>query len=145
MRKEELEDKLLNEYVEVDSYEPCSVPLKQATKILGIKRGDLPTIRMPVVNLIDCFKWLEKEKTKGQLIYNTHIENTKQCLIEQYPEIKVKMVGEDGNAFAILGRVTKALRNARVPLEERKKFQAEAMKTDYNNVLQTVMRWVSTY
>ena len=91
MRKEELEDKLLNEYVEVDSYEPCSVPLKQATKILGIKRGDLPTIRMPVVNLIDCFKWLEKEKTKGQLIYNTHIENTKQCLIEQYPEIKVKL------------------------------------------------------
>ena len=63
----------------------------------------------------------------------------------KYPEIKVKMVGEDGNAFAILGRVTKALRNARVPLEERKKFQAEAMKTDYNNVLQTVMRWVNTY
>jgi len=63
----------------------------------------------------------------------------------KYPEIKVKMVGEDGNAFAILGRVTKALRNARVPLEERKKFQAEATKTDYNNVLQTVMRWVETY
>ena len=63
----------------------------------------------------------------------------------KYPEIKVKMVGEDGNAFAILGRVTKALRNARVPLEERKKFQAEATKTDYNNVLQTVMRGVETY
>ena len=63
----------------------------------------------------------------------------------RYPEIKVKMVGEDGNAFAILGRVTKALRNARVPLEERKKFQAEATKTDYNNVLQTVMKWVETY
>jgi len=63
----------------------------------------------------------------------------------KYPEIKVKMVGEDGNAFAILGRVTKELRNARVPLEERKKFQAEATKTDYNNVLQTVMRWVETY
>ena len=63
----------------------------------------------------------------------------------KYPEIKVKIVGEDGNAFAILGRVTKALRNARVPLEERKKFQAEATKTDYNNVLQTVMKWVETY
>ena len=63
----------------------------------------------------------------------------------KYPEIKVKMVGEDGNAFAILGRVTKALRNARVPLEERKKFQADATKTDYTNVLQTVMRWVETY
>ena len=63
----------------------------------------------------------------------------------KYPLIKVKLTGEDGNAFAILGRVTRALRNARVPLEERKEFQAEATKTDYNNVLQTVMRWVKTY
>jgi len=63
----------------------------------------------------------------------------------KYPNIKVRLSGEDGNAFAILGRVSKALRNARVPLEERKEFQAEATKTDYNNVLQTVMKWVSTY
>ena len=63
----------------------------------------------------------------------------------KYPHIKVKLSGEDGNAFAILGRVSKALRRERVPLEERKKFQAEATATDYNNVLQTVMRWVSTY
>ena len=63
----------------------------------------------------------------------------------KYPHIKVRLSGEDGNAFSILGRVTKALRNARVPVEERKKFQAEATKTDYNNVLQTVMRWVNTY
>jgi|TARA_Y100000296_G_scaffold85058_1_gene120020 hypothetical protein len=53
--------------------------------------------------------------------------------------------GEDGNAFAILGRVAKELRHAGVSLEERKKFQAEATATDYNNVLQTVMRWVNTY
>ena len=63
----------------------------------------------------------------------------------KYSHIKVKLSGEDGNAFSIIGRVTKALRNARVPLEERKEFQAEATKTDYNNVLQTVMRWVNTY
>ena len=63
----------------------------------------------------------------------------------KYPHIKVRLTGEDGNAFAILGRVTRALRNARVPVEERKKFQAEATATDYNNVLQTVMKWVNTY
>jgi len=63
----------------------------------------------------------------------------------KYPDIKVKLTGEDGNAFSILGRVTKALRRAGVLLEERKKFQAEATATDYNNVLQTVMRWVTTY
>jgi len=63
----------------------------------------------------------------------------------KYPDIKVQMVGKDGNAFSIIGRVTKALRNAGIPVEERKKFQAEAMATDYNNVLQTVMRWVNTF
>ena len=42
-------------------------------------------------------------------------------------------------------RMSDEMRNARVPLEERKKFQAEATKTDYNNVLQTVMKWVETY
>ena len=63
----------------------------------------------------------------------------------KYPNIKVRLSGEDGNAFSIIGRVTKALRNARVPLEERKEFQAEATKTDYNNVLQTVMKWVDTF
>jgi len=63
----------------------------------------------------------------------------------KYPLIKVKLTGEDGNAFAILGRVNTELRRACVSLEERKKFQAEATATDYNNVLQTVMRWVNTY
>ena len=55
-----------------------------------------------------------------------------EAMKPKYPDIKVQMVGRDGNAFSILGRVTKALRNARVPIEERKKFQAEATKTDYN-------------
>ena len=65
--------------------------------------------------------------------------------IIKYPHVKVRLSGEDGNAFAILGRVARELRHAGVALEERKKFQAEATATDYNNVLQTVMRWVNTY
>ena len=60
----------------------------------------------------------------------------------KYPDIRVKLVGEDGNAFSIIGRVTKALRNASVSDEERKKFQAEATAGDYDNVLQTAMKWV---
>jgi hypothetical protein len=63
----------------------------------------------------------------------------------RYPDIKVQLTDKDGNAFAIIGRVTKALRRAGVPLEDRRAFQAEATKTDYNNVLQTVMKWVDTY
>jgi hypothetical protein len=35
----------------------------------------------------------------------------------KYPHIKVQLVGEDGNAFSILGRVAKAMRQAGVSVE----------------------------
>lgn len=59
----------------------------------------------------------------------------------KYPEIEVELT--DGNAFAILGVVTRALRRAKVVEEERKKFMDEAMSGDYNHLLQTVMKWVN--
>jgi len=60
----------------------------------------------------------------------------------RYPEVTVKLVGEDGNAFAILGRVTRALRQAGVDQAERAEFMAEATGGDYNDLLATCMRWV---
>ena len=55
--------------------------------------------------------------------------------------IKVKLVGEDGNAFAVIGAVTKALRRGgRADLVEA--FQAEAMAGDYNHLLRTAMEYV---
>tara|TARA_Y100001951_G_scaffold83931_1_gene73080 strand:- start:211 stop:411 length:201 start_codon:yes stop_codon:yes gene_type:complete len=60
----------------------------------------------------------------------------------KYPEIKVKLTGEDGNAFSILGRVTRAMRNASVSKEERDAFHAEATSGDYDHLLATAMRWV---
>jgi hypothetical protein len=38
--------------------------------------------------------------------------------------------------------VQRALRRARVPQEEIKQFQLEATSGDYDNLLQTCMRWV---
>jgi hypothetical protein len=61
----------------------------------------------------------------------------------KYPNITVKLVGNDGNAFAILGRVSGALRRAGVSEEERKQFMSEAMSGDYNHLLQTCMAWVT--
>lgn len=61
----------------------------------------------------------------------------------KYPEIEVQLVGLDGNAFAILGRVLQAMRRGEVPKAERMQFQEEAMSDDYNHLLQTVMKWVS--
>jgi len=61
----------------------------------------------------------------------------------KHPEVKVNLVGQDGNAFSIIGRVTKALRNAGVSPEDQKQFQSEATSGDYDHLLQTVMSWVT--
>jgi hypothetical protein len=61
----------------------------------------------------------------------------------KYPDIDVQLSGEDGNAMSIIARVRKALRRADVPDEEINKFSEEAMSGDYDNVLQTAMRWVN--
>lgn len=60
----------------------------------------------------------------------------------KYPNIKVRLVGEDGNAFAILGRVRHEMIRNKVPAEDINKFMEEARSGDYDNLLQTCMRWV---
>ena len=60
----------------------------------------------------------------------------------KYPDIHVELVGQDGNAFAILGNMQRALRRGGVPKEEIDKFMAEAMSGDYDHLLQTCMAWV---
>jgi len=57
-------------------------------------------------------------------------------------DVTVKLVGEDGNAFAILGRVNRALRKAGASKEEQQAFQKEATAGDYDHLLQTCMEWV---
>ena len=61
----------------------------------------------------------------------------------KYENVSVVLVNEDGNAFSIMGRVTKALRRAKVSDTAVKTFQQEAMAGDYDNLLQTVMKWVN--
>lgn len=62
----------------------------------------------------------------------------------KYENVMVKLSNEDGNAFAILGRVQKALRRAGVPQTEIDQFLSEATAGDYDSLLQTVMSWVDT-
>jgi len=61
----------------------------------------------------------------------------------KYPDIEVELVGQDGNAFAILGAVSKSMHKAKLPKTEIDLFMAEAMGGDYNHLLQTCMKWVS--
>lgn len=60
----------------------------------------------------------------------------------KYPHVTVQLTGEDGNAFAILGRVRKELRRAGVPDTELKAFQDEATADDYDHLFRTCMKWV---
>ena len=60
----------------------------------------------------------------------------------RYPEIRVRLVGEDGNAFAILGRVMREMRRAGLPPDEVASFRDEATAGDYDDLLATVMGWV---
>jgi hypothetical protein len=61
----------------------------------------------------------------------------------KYPEVQVKLVGEDGNAFAIMSRVMTALSRAGVTQAEQEAYYAEATSGDYDHLLQTTMTWVS--
>ena len=61
----------------------------------------------------------------------------------KYPDIEVELVGEDGNAAYIIGKVRKALRRAGVPQDEIKEFTSEVTSGNYDHVLQTVMKTVN--
>jgi hypothetical protein len=54
---------------------------------------------------------------------------------------RVALVGEDGNAFFILGRCGKALERAGYPQDEVDRFYKEAQNGDYDNLLRVVMEW----
>jgi hypothetical protein len=60
----------------------------------------------------------------------------------RYPDICVQLSGEDGNAFAILGRTTRALRAAGLDQDEIDQYYAEATSGDYDHLLWTTTRWV---
>jgi hypothetical protein len=61
----------------------------------------------------------------------------------RHPNVSVRLTGQDGNIFSIIGRVNQALRRAGVSSEERSRFSAEIMESrDYNEALRRVMTWV---
>lgn len=60
----------------------------------------------------------------------------------RFPGVKVQLAGQDGNAFAIIGRVSKALRTAGHP-EAATQFCATAMQQpSYDDLLQLAIATV---
>lgn len=56
-------------------------------------------------------------------------------------DITVKLIGTDGNAFALLGKVQRSLRGVATQ-EQVNEFMEEAM-SDYNHLLRTCTEWVN--
>ncbi|WP_210879921.1 hypothetical protein [Roseovarius autotrophicus] len=62
-------------------------------------------------------------------------------MASKHPEIIVTLTGQDGNAFAVLGRCREAAKEAGLSDDEIAAFLDEAMAGDYDHLLQTAMRW----
>ena len=58
----------------------------------------------------------------------------------KFPDVTVQLTGEDGNAAAIVGRVSGALRRAG---HDPGPYVVEATSGDYDHLLQITMRWVT--
>lgn len=61
----------------------------------------------------------------------------------KYPEIEVQLTGNDGNAFAVMASVRKALKRARVSSDEIAEYVKESTSGDYDNLLRVAMSWVT--
>lgn len=60
----------------------------------------------------------------------------------KYPDVTVALVGADGNALYIIGKVREALRRAGVDRDEIAACTREATAGDYDGVLLACLRWV---
>ena len=64
---------------------------------------------------------------------------------QKYPvtNVTVRLVGTDGNAFALLGKVRQALRRAGYDAGFIERFTKEAMAGSYDELLACIMRYVN--
>lgn len=61
----------------------------------------------------------------------------------QFPNVHVQLSGQDGNVFAIIGRVRRALMKAGANQEQLDRFWEEVSNAgSYDQALAVVMRWV---
>jgi hypothetical protein len=62
----------------------------------------------------------------------------------RFPDVAVQLSGEDGNAFAVLGKVARELRRAGHG-DQVDAYMAKATAGDYQQLLATTMRWVEVH
>tara|TARA_R100000664_G_scaffold34015_1_gene53413 strand:+ start:1150 stop:1347 length:198 start_codon:yes stop_codon:yes gene_type:complete len=57
----------------------------------------------------------------------------------------VRLTGKDGNAFAIMGEVKRALKKAGRSREEIQEYMRESMAGDYNNLLVVAHKYANIH
>ena len=87
-----------------------------------------------------CEKWL-MEDNDGQLF--AFAERKSKNEVNSKP--KVKLVGTNGNAFAVLGKCISALKDAGKSEAEIQEFRKEATSGDYDNLLCTCAKYLEIY
>lgn len=74
--------------------------------------------------------------------YGAPGSETEQCV--KHEDLQVVLSGTDGNVFALMGKVTEAMRHAGVDKEERKQFLEEVRACmSYDEAIETMMGWVT--
>jgi hypothetical protein len=61
----------------------------------------------------------------------------------RYPKIRLKLRGEEGDAFALLLLVAATLRRAGVPAAEITEFRKQATAGDHAHLMLTCSQWVN--
>ena len=56
--------------------------------------------------------------------------------------MKYDLVGVDGNAFAVMGYVLRAMKECKMSKGEQLYYQTKAMSSDYNNLLSVSMEMI---
>ncbi len=70
-----------------------------------------------------------------------HPDALTQPGLPAHAKVVVKLVGEDGNAFSILGRVSQALKRAGMP-QKAEEYLARATAGDYHHLLAVTLEYV---
>lgn len=68
---------------------------------------------------------------------------TERKSMAKYGNVTVALAGQDGNAFAIMAKVSGALRKGGAPENEIEEYLSESTGGDYDNLVQTAMKWVN--
>lgn len=85
-----------------------------------------------------------KELVRNEERASERLTDWSRDTIQIVKKPRLKMVGEDGNAFAIVGRALKVARKAGWSKEQIDEYIKKAQSGDYNNLLRVTMEYFDT-